>query len=403
MSFRNIGIVYRKELREALRDRRTVIASVVIPLFLFPLLSVGFGALVGSIVKKTKEASPKVMVVGGEDSPKVLAALKATPKIEVVPAAPNWKDLVVEKEIPVAVEIPTGFDKGVAVQKKLQVNIYNYSGELKSEIAAGKLNDSLKAYRDEVVKGRVVEHKLPVEVLDPFEVTQKNIAPPEKSGAALFFGGFIAYIVVFLCFNGGMHPAIDLTAGEKERGTMETILSSPISRSHLVFGKFLLVLTTALATAALSVISMGISFALVNSLQAKTIQAGDEGIEMHIGVGAALSVFIMAIPLAVLFSSVQLMVASFAKTYKEAQTYLVPLIFIVIIPAIAAMLPGVDLSAKLALVPILNVSLLCKELVIGTYHWNFIAIIFTSTCAYAAVALFLATKMFQRESVLFRS
>jgi len=208
---------------------------------------------------------------------------------------------------------------------------------------------------------------------------------------------------VFLCFNGGMHPAIDLTAGEKERGTMETILSSPISRSHLVFGKFLLVLTTALATAALSVISMGISFALVNSLQAKTIQAGDEGIEMHIGVGAALSVFIMAIPLAVLFSSVQLMVASFAKTYKEAQTYLVPLIFIVIIPAIAAMLPGVDLSAKLALVPILNVSLLCKELVIGTYHWNFIAIIFTSTCAYAAVALFLATKMFQRESVLFRS
>jgi len=82
--------------------------------------------------------------------------------------------------------------------------------------------------------------------LDPFEVTQKNIAPPEKSGAALFFGGFIAYIVVFLCFNGGMHPAIDLTAGEKERGTMETILSSPISRSHLVFGKFLLVLTTRL-------------------------------------------------------------------------------------------------------------------------------------------------------------
>ena len=402
MSLRNIGIVYRKELREALRDRRTVVASVVIPLFLFPLLSVGFGTLAFSIAKKTEEASPKVMVIGGEDSPGVLAALKATPKVEVVPATPNWKDLVVDKEIPVAVEIPQDFDKSVTEQKKLEVTIYNYSGELKSEIAAGKVDKSLKTYRDEVVKNRVVAQKLPVEVLDPFRVTQKNIAPPEKSGAALFFGGFIAYIVVFLCFNGGMHPAIDLTAGEKERGTMETILSSPISRSHLVIGKFFLVLTTALATAALSVISMGISFALVHAMQAKAIQAGKDSIEMHIGIGAALSVFIMAIPLAVLFSSIQLMIASFAKTYKEAQTYLVPLIFIVIIPAIAAMLP-IDLDAKFALVPILNVSLLCKELVIGVYHWKFIAIIFTSTCAYAAVALFLATKMFQRESVLFRS
>ncbi len=395
MSLRNIGIVYRKELREALRDRRTVIASVVIPLFLFPLLSVGFGTLVSSIVDKTKEASPKIMVIGGDDSPGVLASLKATPKVEIVSAAPNWKDLIVEKQIPAAIEIPQGFDKSVVDQKKLEVMIYNYSGDLKSDIAAGKMDTALKAY--------VVAQKLPVEVLEPFEVTQKNIAPPEKSGAALFFGGFIAYIVVFLCFNGGMHPAIDLTAGEKERGTMETILSSPISRAHLVVGKFLLVLTTALSTAALSVISMAISFALVNVLHGKTIQAGNEGPAMHIGVGAALSVFIMAVPLAVLFSSILLMIASFAKSYKEAQTYIMPMVFIIIIPAIAAMLPGVDLNAKLALVPILNVSLLCKELVIGTYHWNFIAIIFTSTCAYAAVALFLAVKMFQRESVLFRS
>src|SRR5215470_8224317 len=402
MSLRNVGIVYRKELREALRDRRTVVASVVIPLFLFPLLSVGFGALVSDIVNKTEEASPKVMVIGGDDSPGVLAALKATPKVEIVSAAPNWKDLVVEKDIPITVEIPPGFDKNIADQKKLEVFIYKYSGELKSESAAGKLNDSLRTYRENVVKNRVVAQKLPVEVLDPFQVTQKNVAPAEKSGAALFFGGFIAYIVVFLCFNGGMHPAIDLTAGEKERGTMETILSSPIARSHLVVGKFLLVLTTALSTAALSVISMGISFALAHAFQAKAAEAGKEGLQMHIGLGAALSVFIMAIPLAVLFSSVQLMIASFAKTYKEAQTYLVPMIFIVIVPAIAAMAP-IDLDAKLALVPILNVSLLCKELVIGTYHWNFIAIIFTSTCAYAGVALFLAVKMFQRESVLFRS
>src|SRR5215467_11821964 len=120
MSLRNVGIVYRKELREALRDRRTVIASIVIPLFLFPLLSVGFGSLVSSIVNKTEEASPRVMVVGGDDAPGVVAALKATPKVEVVAASQDWRNQVIEKEIPLAVEIPDGFDKSLTDQKRLE-------------------------------------------------------------------------------------------------------------------------------------------------------------------------------------------------------------------------------------------------------------------------------------------
>jgi sodium transport system permease protein len=199
-----------------------------------------------------------------------------------------------------------------------------------------------------------------------------------------------------------MYPAMDLTAGEKERGTMETILSSPISRRELVLGKFFLVLSASLATAALSVISMGVSFWVAQRFHAFDF-GEDHHTELTIHASAALSVFLMALPIAVLFSAVLFTIALFAKTYKEAQSYLTPMTFIVIIPAIAALLPGVDLTAKLALIPILNVSLLCKELIAGTYHWSFIAIIFASTCVYAGVALFVAIKMFQRESVLFRS
>src|SRR5260221_3338674 len=181
MSLRNIGIVYRKELREALRDRRTLTPSVVTLFFLFPMLSVGFGTLVSSIVDKTREASPRIMVIGGDDSPGVLASLKATPKVEIVSAAANWKDLIIEKQIPAAIEIPSGFDKSVVDQKKLDVMIYNYSGDLKSDIAAGKMDTALKAYRDDVGKKRVVAQELPVEGLTPFEVTRKNIDPPVKS------------------------------------------------------------------------------------------------------------------------------------------------------------------------------------------------------------------------------
>jgi sodium transport system permease protein len=275
---------------------------------------------------------------------------------------------------------------------------------LKSEFATDKIEKYMKDYRDKVVKERLAAKNLPETVLKPFEVKRENVAPPEKvSGAA--FGGIIGYMVILLCMTGAMYPAMDLTAGEKERGTMETILSSPISRMHLVLGKFLLVLTAALGTAALSVLSMGVSFSVLGHYTGQTAsgRAAAAGFLLKLGPKTVVSVFLMALPVAVLFSATLMTIALFAKTYKEAQSYLTPMTFVVIIPAIAAMLPGVELTPKLSIIPILNVSLLCKELVTGTYHWNLIAIIFSSTCVYAAAALFLAVKMFQRESVLFRS
>jgi sodium transport system permease protein len=124
---------------------------------------------------------------------------------------------------------------------------------------------------------------------------------------------------------------------------------------------------------------------------------------MTISTKAVVAVFVMALPVAVLFSAALLTIALFAKSYKEAQSYLTPMTFIVIIPAVASLLPGVELNARLAVIPILNTSLVCKEIVTGTYHWNYIALIFASTCIYAAAAIFVAVKMFQREDVLFRA
>jgi sodium transport system permease protein len=404
MSVRNVGIVYKKELTEAIRDRRTLISTIVVPLLMFPVLTVGFGAAMFSLLNKAEKETPKVMVLGGADSPSVLADLKKLEGLTIVDSTPDWKDRIINKEVGAAVEIPEGFESDLAHQKSDTVKIYDYKNEIKSEFAANHVEKALKKYSDDIVKERLEARNLAVSVLNPFEIKQENVAPPEKVGGAAI-GGFLGYFVIVLCLQGAMYPAIDLTAGEKERGTMETILSSPISRVHLVFGKFLLVLTAALVTAALSVTSMGVSFwgsQMFHAFDARG--ASDAGSsQLHIGVGAILSVFLMALPLAVMFSAALLTIALFAKTHKEAQSYITPLMFIVIIPAIAAMLPGVELTPKLALVPILNVSLLCKDLIAGTYHWNLIAIIFGSTCAYAAAALFLAVKMFQRESVLFRS
>jgi sodium transport system permease protein len=402
MNLRNIGVVYRKELREALRDRRTLISSLLVPLIIFPLLTAGLGAVISALVGKAKEEVPAVVILGGDDSPGILAELRGSSKIKIVPTQPNWKDQIVNKEVRAAVEIPAGFQDAVARQEPATLLIHNYEGDLKSSIATDNVQKSLEKYRDRIVHDNLSARSVPDSALKPFEIKEHNVAPPEKVGGAAF-GGVIGYMVILLCLVGSMYPAMDLTAGEKERGTMETILSSPISRVDLVFGKFFLVLTTALVTAGLSVTSMGVSFAVLEHLHAFD-KAGEDAAQMqlHIGLTTVLSIFIMVLPIAVLFAAGLMTVALFAKSYKEAQSYISPLMFVVIIPAVAAMLP-IDLDAKLALVPILNASLLCKELVTGTYHWNFIAIIFLSTCVYAGVALFLAVKMFQREDVLFRS
>jgi len=402
MNLRNVAIVYRKELREALRDRRTLISSLLVPLILFPLLTAGLGAAISALIGKAKEEVPMVMILGGEDSPAILAELRGSSKIKIVPTQPNWKDQIINKDIRAAIEIPPGFQNDVDQQKTATLLIHNYEGDMKSAIATDNIQKSLEKYRDRIVHDNLSAKNIPDSVLKPFEIKENNVAPAEKVGGAAF-GGVIGYMVILLCLTGSMYPAMDLTAGEKERGTMETILSSPIARVDLVFGKFFLVLTAALVTAALSVTSMGVSFAVLEHMHAFDRAGSDAAqLQLQIHFTTVLSVFIMVLPVAVLFAAALMTVAVFAKSYKEAQSYVTPLMFIVIIPAVCAMLP-IDLTAKLSLVPILNASLLCKELVTGTYHWNFIAIIFLSTCVYAGIALFLAVKMFQREDVLFRS
>lgn len=399
MALRNVGIVYRKELLEALRDRRTLISTILVPILLFPVLTVGMGYVAVSLIGEANRQPSRIMVLGGEDSPALLDGLRRAKNIIVVPPSDDYVNLISNKKIRAAVRIPAGLQSAAAGAQASAVEIYIYLGDLKSAAAATRIENFFTDYRDKLAADRLAAEKLPLTLIKPFVVKQQNVVSAEKV-AGETVGGIIPYLVIIMCLTGAMYPAMDLTAGEKERATMETILSSPISRTHLVLGKFLLVLTASLVTAALSVTSMGVSSWAFQQLQDPN---SDSAIHIRIGLTAVLSVFLVALPLAVLFSAALITIALFAKSYKEAQSYLSPLMIVVIVPAVAALLPGVELTPRMSLVPILNVSLLCKELIAGTYHWNSIVLIFVSTCAYAIAAIFIAVKMFQRESVLFRS
>jgi len=403
MSLRNVGIVYHKELIDSLRDRRTVISMIAVPLLLMPLLTIGMGALSLTLVDEARKEIPRVMILGGDDSPAVVAELKQLRDLRIVPAKPDFAEEISNKQIRAAVEIPEGFEAKLAAGETSTVTIFMYEGELKSGFGAGRLQQFFRELRDRAIREHLDARRLPDSLVHPFDIEEKNVAPPEKVGGAIL-GGLVPYFVILLCLTGAMYPAMDLTAGEKERGTMETILCSPVSRSHLVLGKFLMVLTASIATAVLTIASMAVSFGAGKKLLLGiTHGAADAALQITITGKAMVSIFFVVLPLAVFFSAALLALSLFAKSFKEAQSYISPLMIIAVLPAVAALLPGVELNSTLALVPVLNTSLVSKEIITGTYNWDLIALIFLSSSVYAVVALAIAVKLFQREDVLFRT
>jgi len=402
MSLRNIGTVYRKELRDSLRERRTLISMIAVPILLMPALTIGMGYLAFRLMSEARRETSRVMVLGGEDSPAVMARLRALKMVRLVPSGPDYAEQVSNKKIRMAVEIPPGFDAALERGEPADVKLYTYEGDVKSAIATQRVRNFFRELREQTVNARLATRKLPESLLQPFEVSEINVASPEKVWGSIF-GGVATYMVILLCLTGAMYPAMDLTAGEKERGTMETILCSPVSRTHLVLGKFLTVLTVSIATAALSIASMALTVFLARGLTSGLDPHSPAMVRVTMNPKAVVAVFVMVLPIAVLFSAGLLAIALFAKSFREAQTYVSPLTIVVVMLAVVAALPGIELNASLALLPIVNTSLVSKEIVTGTYHWNYIATIFVSSCVYAALALAVAVKLFQREDVLFRA
>lgn len=397
MSLRNSLVVYRKELRDMLRDKRTIRSMIIIPVIAFPLLYGGIIYLVTNIMGKAEREISTVMVEGGQDSPKITAALHDFSQVSIEAYQSDAKQEVDDKKIRALVVIPNGFDAAISSGKNEKVSIDYYEGDEKSEIAKDHLQKFFDDYRTQVARAAIEAHGLSPTLLEPFSVDASNVAPPTKVGAAML-GGWIPYLIIILSFTGAMYPAMDLTAGEKERGTMETILTSPVSRTDLVIGKFMMVFTAAVVTAVLSLVSMGVLWS-----QRGKLGMGSQALQIAIDPSSVLAVIVLLLPLAVLFAAVLLAVALFAKSYREAQSYVSPLVFIVIAPAVIGALPGIDLNWKTALIPILNTSLVSKEIIGGSYPWLSIAAIFGMTCVYAGIALAWAVRMFNREDVLFRT
>ncbi len=297
MKLKNIRIVYNKERTDMLRDRRTLFNMLLFPLIMFPVITIGFNRLESQLREKAKQEAAQIMVLGAEHAPELDGKLRASGKFEIVPFAADFKQQISDKKLRAAVEFSQGFEQAVRVANgpAPSLTLYFYRTELRSELAVRNLEEIIGKYRTEIVQGRVAGQGMSAASLTPVLTKEQNVASAEKvSGVRM--GAIIPYFIIIFCLMGALHPAMDLTAGEKERGTMETILASAVSRGELVMGKFLLVLTTSLITAVISLISYSATLKFAPSAAARGAGGATKDLTIHFSLQAVLMVFVMVLP-----------------------------------------------------------------------------------------------------------
>jgi len=382
-----------------LRDRRTLYSMILIPIILFPILMFGMSAVMVMMVKKTEAEITKIVIIGKEFAPDFVSLIDTAKAFEIVEES-DFESALKEKRISAALEFPADFERKIKAEDSTEAIIYYDAAELKSDMTSDKLRDRLKDYQDSVVAARLKQRQIDKSLLYPIKISKKNLAPKEKMGGFML-AMFLPYMIIILAMTGAMYPAIDLTAGEKERGTLETILVTPVSRLDIATGKFLTVLTASLITIILATTSMSLtaSFGFAKMGQF----ASEQQTQFSISPLSIILLLVLMFPIACLFSSALLSIALMAKSYKEAQSYITPLMFVVIFPAMISFLPGFELNWRLAFIPIVNISLAAKEILMGTYKWGFIILIFISTFIYAGFSIFVTKRLFEKEEVLFRT
>jgi sodium transport system permease protein len=340
--------------------------------------------------RQSEQESATIAVSGPLKMPGIEAALQSAGF--QLKTTPDLRGAVSGKTAAAAIEevpSPTG---------DLEVRIYSDESRAASEKAATKLHSTFEALKNYQVRAALASKGIPEKVLEPFGVEDVDVAPQGTRGKK-FLGGMLGYMVILLMFTGCMYPAVDMTAGEKERRTLEILLASAAGRDEIVLGKILAASTAAFVTATLNILSIALSFQTgILGKNLRELMAGT-----RIDTSAIALLLVAVLPTAITAAAVMITISSFAKSFKEGQSYLSPLIMLVVFPAVIGMMPGMEASPRLALLPVFNVSQLIKSIFAGDYTATAFLISFASNFVYAAVAFAIAVRIFQREDVLFRT
>lgn len=402
-----ILILIRKELLDILRDRRTIIINILAPLLLFPVIIFAIGAVGAAAQKEARERTLEVAIMTHGNASLLREMILARGALLTQEGEFHIREdleleqaraLIGSDELDAAVFLDPDFDRLVEAGLPGRVSFY-FKETDKGKEERRRLEGILEHYGDLVYEARVQSLGIdPRLALNPVEINRFNLAS-DKERFAFVVAAVVPYLFVLFSLIGCIHPATDLTAGEKERGTLETLLTVPATRMQILAAKFVAVFLNGLFAAVISIAGLYGAFRFFAEGASDIHKAVSAIIEPQV----VLLVVCLLLPITILFAALFLTIGIYAKSYKEAQSLLGPCMMVVLIPLYVGLIPGQKLSYATAAVPLMNVSLTIKEIVAGTAEPMMLAITYLSLIVTAGIALAACSLMFRRESAVFRS
>lgn len=380
--------VIKKELKDTLRDKKTLFSAIVLPALAIPLLLLGVSSLQKSLIDKENAKELKVVLM---NAPEAVAQQFEDESIQLLasPNLENAKDSVANEAFDAVLVFEPAFKDNVDSLQTGVVELYYKSTNI---MVQRRIEEKINAYKALVLNERMAQLNIPAPVLQPVKIETINVASAkEQIGNTV--GGLIPYFFIIFCFMGCMYPALDLITGEKERGTIETLLTVPASRFNILIGKTITIALVGVVAATMTIGGMVIALNLGAGIPASFMSSLGDMLNFKF----ILMLFAMLLPLSFFFAGVLSAMVVRTSSFKEAQSYVTPMTFVIIVPAMVAMMPGVELNWQLAFIPILNVALATKEIIAGTIHLGQFAVIVVSLIVFAMLAVLASYHQFSQE------
>ena len=389
MNLSRLQVVFRKEMLDAIRDRRSLM-SVGISALIGPLL---MGFMFNRLAERQREAQDiQIPVVGAERAPALINWLEQQDGVAIVVGPQDAEEAVREGDEDVVVVIGEEFGKDFSEARPARVKLVADGSRQTAQPKVRRVRRLIQRYSQEIAVLRLIVRGVSPAIATPIRVEDIEVSSSQQRAATLL--NFIPMFVVLAAFMGGMQIATDTTAGERERGSLESLLVNPVPRESIVIGKWLAAVVFAACSVALTF------FLCLGVLQ--RIPLNEFGIRFAIGPLEILGVLAATLPMALLATGLQIFIATFARSFKEAQSYLGMLIILPMLPGFLSILYPLGNQPWMIPIPILGQHVLLADVLGGkTPHLIWFGVAGLSALVAGLVCVYLTTRLFHKEKIIF--